>query len=83
MVPGGSDTTEGAEHDQHFKDRDTALGAHRRANKGKERNQQQGITLQDAQWAWRFTQHYLHIERATDQRQADNPQQHQKAPLTR
>ncbi|MNW01638.1 hypothetical protein D3C71_1973020 [compost metagenome] len=37
--------------------------------------------MQDAQRARRLAEHDLHIERAANQGEADQPQQHQKAPF--
>jgi hypothetical protein len=38
--------------------------------------------LQDAQWAWRFAQRHLHVQRTADQRQTDHAEQDQKPSLT-
>ena len=81
MVAGRSHATQGAEHHQPFEERQRALGAHGRADEREERNQQQGVALQNAQRARCFAQYHLHVQRPANQRQADDAQQHQKAPL--
>ncbi|MNF97623.1 hypothetical protein D3C84_804590 [compost metagenome] len=81
-MPRDADAGQGANHHQGFKNRDAATIAHGRADKGEDGDQQQRVTLQDAQRAWRLAQYDLHVQRAADQCQADDAQQHQIAPFT-
>ena len=79
MAPGGGNTTDGTEHHQHFKHGEAAPARHGCTDKGKDRDQQQCIALQDTQRARCLAEHDLHVQRAADQRQADHPEQDQEA----
>ncbi|MNN70244.1 hypothetical protein D3C81_1860840 [compost metagenome] len=81
-MPGNACTCHCTDHHQGFKHRDAATAAHGRADEGKDRDQQQRVTLQDAQRARGLAQNNLHVQRAADQRQANDAQQHQVAPFT-
>ncbi|MNV61546.1 hypothetical protein D3C71_1540570 [compost metagenome] len=81
MVAGRNDSANGAEYHQCLEEGQAAAPGHRRGDEGEHGDEQQRITLQDAQRAWCLAQDYLHVEGATDQRKADQAQQYQKAPF--
>ncbi len=81
MIAGRCCATQGADHHQSLEQRNGPATAHRCTNERKDGNQQQAIALQDTQRAWRLVERNLHVQRAADHRQADEPQQHQKPPL--
>ena len=62
----------GTQSYKRFADRDAYPSRHGRTDKREDRNEQQCISLQDAQWARRFTEYHLHVQRTADQGEADD-----------